>query len=166
MKLNKEKMKEAIHYIISKCDYKKSFGRVVLYKLLYFSDFNYYELYEESLTGETYIRRDNGPVPNDFEIIKKELISEKKITEEKEIVITYPKYHYTSKKAPIINFLTFEEIAVIDDVINNLSDMNASQISDYSHGDMPWQATKDKEVINYEYVFYRDDEYSIREYND
>lgn len=43
--------------------------------------------------------------------------------------------------------------------------MNASQISEYSHGDMPWRATKDYEDINYELVFYRDPKYSVRKYN-
>jgi uncharacterized phage-associated protein len=164
MKLNKEKMKELIHYIISKCDYKKDFGRTVLYKLLYFSDFNYYEIYEKSLTGETYIRRNNGPVPNNFKTLKNELITEDKINEEEKKIINYPKYNYRSLKTPTISFLTSTELKVINNVINKLSDMNATQISEYSHGDMPWQATKNKKVINYEYVFYRDDEYSVREY--
>ena len=161
---NKEKMKELIHYIIAKCNYRSSFGRTVLYKLLYFSDFNFYEMYEKSITDEDYIRLDNGPVPKNFQIAKNDLVNERKIKEDKEIVIDYPKYSYISLKPPETNLLSLEEKSVIDSVIKKLSSMNAVNISDYSHGDMPWRATKDNEIINYEYVFYRDDKYSVREY--
>ena len=41
-----------IHYIIYRCQKKPNFGRTILYKLLYFSDFNFYELYEKPLSGE------------------------------------------------------------------------------------------------------------------
>ncbi|KZX11601.1 Panacea domain-containing protein [Methanobrevibacter curvatus] len=161
---NNEKMKELVSYIISKCDYKNSFGKTVLYKLLYFSDFNFYEIYEKSITDETYIRRDKGPIPKHFEIIKEELVNEGKIKEEKEFVINYPKYKYLSLKIPEIKLLSEEELEVTNTVLEKLSKMNATTISDYSHGDMPWRATKNKEKIDYEFVFYRDDEYSVREY--
>jgi len=53
---------------------------------------------------------------------------------------------------------------VIDDVLNRLSEMNANQISAYSHGDVPWMTTKDGETIDYESVFYRTPPYSVRAY--
>ena len=42
--------------------------------------------------------------------------------------------------------------------------MNASQISAYSHNDVPWMTTKDGEAIEYESVFYRTPPYSVRAY--
>lgn len=40
---------------------------------MYFSDFDYYELYEESLTGETYIKIEKSPTPSHFDQNIKEL---------------------------------------------------------------------------------------------
>ena len=48
------KMKNILLYILEHCAGKPNVGETVLYKLLYFSDFNYYELYEEQLTGAFY----------------------------------------------------------------------------------------------------------------
>lgn len=79
-KYNHEKFKSMIHYIISRCENKDNFDNVVLYTLLYFSDFNYYELYEESITGETYIKKARGPVPIHFRDAINELINEGKIS--------------------------------------------------------------------------------------
>lgn len=42
--------------------------------------------------------------------------------------------------------------------------MNASQISEYSHNDVPWLTTEDGEIIEYKSVFYRTPQYSVREY--
>ena len=45
------KFRNILLYILEKCAGKPNVGETVLYKLLYFSDFNYYELYEEHLSG-------------------------------------------------------------------------------------------------------------------
>ena len=41
--------------------FNKIFSRVLLNKLLYFSDFDNYEIYEKSISNEKYIRKVNGP---------------------------------------------------------------------------------------------------------
>ena len=45
-----------------------------LFKLLYFSDFDNYEIYEKSISGETYIRKRMRPVPSHFTSAIDELI--------------------------------------------------------------------------------------------
>ena len=68
-------------------------------------------------------------------------------------------------KVPIdLSGLSGQEIAHIDWELNRLSDLTATQISGLSHKDTPWLVAKEKEVINYEHVFYRPDETSVREY--
>lgn len=163
---NPEKFKAMIHYIISRCQFKNNLGRVVLFKLLYFSDFDNYEIYEKSISGETYIRKRMGPVPSHFSSAINELIYEGKINESSELVINYPKYKYSCLKEPDINLLSSEEIQVIDDTINRISHFLSKEISEYSHGDIPWRLAKEGEPLNYESVFYRDPEYSVREYDD
>ncbi|MBQ9025776.1 MAG: DUF4065 domain-containing protein [Methanobrevibacter sp.] len=71
-----EKFKEVLHYIIHECDTKE---KIFLYNILYFSDFNYYELYEKSLTNESYRKLPRGPAPIHFDAALKELMDEGKI---------------------------------------------------------------------------------------
>ena len=163
---NSEKFKAMIHYIISRCESKDNFARVVLYKLLYFSDFDNYEKYEESISGETYIRKKRGPVPSHFLEAISELIDEGKINmTTKNISLGRVMYNYSSLKKPSIK-LSEDELFVINEVINELSYMNANQISEYSHGDMPWKATDDMDIIDYGFVFYRNPEYVKRQYDE
>ena len=164
IKFNKDKFKETIHYIVDKVGHKSNVGRVVLFKMLYFSDFNYYELYEESLTGEKYTRKKGGPTPNDFNLAINELEKENKIKESSEKAINYPKFTYTSLTAPELKTLSNKELNVIDNVIKKISVMNSTEASAYSHGDLPWRVAKPFEELDYEYVFYRSPEYSVRDY--
>src|SRR5690606_18981508 len=62
-KLNVEKFKQILLYILEKCAGKPNVGETVLYKLLYFSEFNYYEVYEEHMIGATFKKLPYGPVP-------------------------------------------------------------------------------------------------------
>ena len=54
---NIEKFKQVFLYILSKVGAKPNVGQTVLYKLLYFIDFDYYELYEKQLIGLSYIAK-------------------------------------------------------------------------------------------------------------
>ena len=155
MNFNKDKFKNVLHYIIYKCGLKHNVGKTVLFKLLYFSDFNFFELYEKSLTNESYRKLSRGPAPIHFDLAIDELINENKIEVNiKELSSGKVMYNYSSLKDPLFN-LKEEELIVIDEVINELSHMNAKQISEYSHGDMPWKATEENQIIDYGFVFYR-----------
>jgi hypothetical protein len=63
---NLEKFKEVLLYILARVGAKPNMGETVLYKLLYFIDFDYYEKYEEQLIGATYQRNHFGPTPMEF----------------------------------------------------------------------------------------------------
>lgn len=166
MEFNKEKIKQVIHYIIHKCQNQPYFGKTVLYKLMYFSDFNYYEKYEKLITNEKYVKKHHGPTPSNFEELINELINENKIGEKTEQVYTHYRHKYYSSKNPDDSLLNNKELEVINNVINELSHMNAKKISEYSHGDKPWRVAKFRDVLDPEFVFYRTDEYSVREYDE
>ena len=78
----------------------------------------------------------------------------------------YPRTKYLPKREPNLDMLKASEIKMIDSVLDRLSHMNATQISEYSHGDIPWKATPDGDKIDYETVFYRTPQYSVRKYED
>ena len=161
-----EKFKAVVHYIISKCGLKDNVGRTVLYELLYFSDFNFYEIYEKAITGESYVKKPRGPVPMHFIDATLELESEGKISICKEKSNHGFKFKYSSISPPEIGFLAQNELELIDGVVDKLSDMYSNEISEYSHGDLPWRLAKDDGELNYEAVFYREPEYSVRSYGE
>ena len=161
-----EKFKNVLIYILEKCAGKPNVGETVLYKLLYFSDFNYYELYEEHLTGARYRKLPYGPVPQKLDTIINQMIESSHLQRIKTDYHGYPQTRYLPLIKPDLTQLKASEKEIIDKVIEQMSDWSASTISNYSHKDMPWLASKEGEDINYELAFYREAPYSIRNYGE
>ena len=160
---NLQKFKEVLLYVLNKIGSKPNIGESVLYKLLYFIDFDFYEKYEEQLIGATYIKNHYGPTPKEFIKIVKEMEG-KDLIKVKDSYFKYPQTKYLSKRESDLTRLKAHEIKMIDSVLDRLSDMNAAEISNYSHKDVPWLTTENGEIIDYESVFYRTNPYSMRTY--
>ena len=161
-----EKFKNVLIYILEKCAGKPNVGETVLYKLLYFTDFNYYELYEEHLTGARYRKLPYGPVPQKLDSIINQMIESSHLQRIKTDYHGYPQTRYLPLIKPDLTQLKASEKEIIDKVIEQMSDWSASTISNYSHKDMPWLASKEGEDINYELAFYREAPYSVRNYGE
>lgn len=161
-----DKFKKVLLYVLSKVGGKPNVGQTVLYKLLYFIDFDYYEKFEEQLIGARYMRNTHGPTPVAFAKIIDELEKEGKIETIKSKFYKYDqtKYLVNPEEAIDLSGLSGAEVAHIDWELNRLSDMTASHISALSHKDTPWIVAKEKEIMEYEFVFYRPEETSVREY--
>ncbi len=164
--LQVNKFKNVILCILEHCAGKPNVGETVLYKLLYFSDFNYYELYEEHLTGASYRKLPYGPVPQKFDLVINQMIDNKQLQRVKTNYHGYPQIRYLPLEKADLTELKASEKEVIDRVIEQMSDWSATAISAYSHQDMPWLASKEGEEINYELAFYRKPPFSVRNYSD
>lgn len=163
---NLEKFKEVLLYILNQVGSKPSIGEIVIYKLLYFIDFDYYEKYEEQLIGATYIKNNFGPTPIEFKKVVEKMIEDKEIEKIESQYYQYPQTKYLPLREPDLTKLKANELELINDVLNRLSHKNASEISNYSHNDVPWLTTEELGVIEYESVFYRTAAYSVREYSE
>ena len=164
--LHVSKFKNVLLYILERCAGKPNVGETVLYKLLYFSDFNYYELYEEHLTGAKYRKLPYGPVPQKLDTIIGQMMEMGMIQRIKTEYYDKIQTRYIPLAKADLTELKASEKEVIDKVIEQMSDWSASAISSYSHKDMPWLASKEGEEINYELAFYRDAPFSVRNYGD
>lgn len=164
--LQVNKFKNILLYILERCAGKPNVGETVLYKLLYFSDFNYYELYEEHLTGAKYRKLPYGPVPQKLDTIIGQMIKNGQLQRVKTEYHGYPQTRYLPLEKADLTELRASEKEVIDRVIEQMSDWSAIMISDYSHKDLPWEVTDEGKDISYELAFYRELPYSVRVYND
>ena len=161
-----EKFKNVLLYILERCAGKPNVGETVLNKLLYFSDFNYYELYEEHLTGAKYRKLPYGPVPQKLDTIIRQMIESKQIQRIKTEYYDKTQTRYIPLVKADLMELKASEKDVLDKVIGQMSDWSAAAISNYSHKDLPWEVTEEGKDISYELAFYREQPYSVRMYNE
>src|SRR6266436_422053 len=80
MEINREKFKSLVHYICWRCSDPTKLGAVKLNKALWRADFRAYLELGEPVTGETYVKRQYGPVPSDILQALRELKDEGKLS--------------------------------------------------------------------------------------
>ncbi len=161
---NLRKFKEVLLYVLEKVGSKSNVGMTVLYKLLYFIDFDYYEKFEEQLVGATYIKNNFGPTPVEFKKIVELMESKGELETVKSKYFLHEQTKYLPRREADISVLNAREIKHIDEVLSRLSDKSATELSDYSHKDVPWITAEDGRPLSYESVFYRTKDTSVREY--
>lgn len=162
---NEEKFKQVFLYILEKVGAKPNVGLTVLYKLLYFIDFDYYEKYGKQLMGLTYFKNTHGPAPRHFAKIVEKMKDGEELVEVKSKYFTHEQKKFLPNIEPDLSILSGQELEMIDDVLGRYSDKSAKELSDISHRDMPWKATEDGKNIEYELVFYRSEEFAVGEYD-
>ncbi len=166
-----ERFKQLLLYILGKCGGRPNVGETVLYKLLYFCDFDFFELNERSLTGMKYKKMQFGPIPDQtlFNPVIQEMRDSGMIEK-----VSRP-YMNGTIQTRYLNFAEADLAVfcadldkmrnVADSVIERLSGMSARQIEDHSHRDYPWQAHENGEEIDYSSVFFRSGEFANRDYD-
>ena len=78
-KISEKKYKEIILYLAEKLGGEIK-GKKKLAKLLYFVDFDFYEKFQKSLTGDVYKALPMGPFPITMEKVLADMVKEKQIT--------------------------------------------------------------------------------------
>jgi transcriptional regulator with XRE-family HTH domain len=163
---NLEKFKQVLLYVLGKVGGKPNVGETVLHKLLYFIDFDYYEKFEKTLMGAKYIKNHHGPTSVELKVVLDAMQVSGQIEAVKSKYFTYEQKKYLPLKRPDLSAFSAQEIEHIDEVLARLADKNAKEIENYSHEDIPWKSAKNGEELSYESVFYRDERYSVRNYDD
>ncbi len=143
-----EKTKKLILYILSKTSQLPNVWKTVIYKMLYFCEFDRYELTGQRLTWLDFVKLPKWPAPAGFDYAIKKMEAEGSIIPVNAKYMWYTQQRYMINQKISDNFLWSEEEIFINTIIERLKDMNASEVSDYSHGDIPWQATPDMDLID------------------
>ncbi len=161
-----KKFKEVLLYILENIGARPNVGEAVICKIMYFIDFDYYEKFEEQLIGAKYIKNHFGPTPVAFLEIIKEMEQNGDLTQITKKYFQHDQKKYLPLRPANLSNLSAQEKELIDWEIERFKDFNATKIRDYSHKDVPWIGTKDLQLIDYEAVFSRTDEFSVRQYSD
>ena len=162
-----DKFRQILLHILKKVGGKPNIGMTALYKLLYFIDFDYYEKYEDQLMGLVYLKNHHGPTPLLFEKLIDDMVKKGEVEIVKSKFYQYPqtKYLVNPKIEPDLSVLNGKEQEHIDWELQRLSDLTATQLSELSHKDVPLVSAENGKPLDYESVFYRTPETSVREYD-
>lgn len=162
---NTEKFREVLLYILGKVGARPNVGETVLYKLLYFIDFDFYEKFEKQLIGARYIKNTYGPTPVAFGKVVADMEKKKELVRVKSQYFTFEQKKYLPLRSAKLSILSAEEKEHIDGVLDRLAGKSANELSAWSHEDIPWKVQKMGEQLEYEYALYREPPYSVRNHD-
>ena len=153
--INEKKYKNAILFFAKKTQ-NGTLGKLKIKKLLYYLDFDFFEKYGKSVTGDEYLRFEHGPVPRMAEKILKQM-------EGKEIKITRRKIkeglndqqHIEALKDFDLSVFSKEELVMLDDIAGKWEKFTGTEMKMATHGEAPWISTEPDGVIDYNLAYYR-----------
>lgn len=161
-----EKLAELILYASKRCEDSGTFGKTLLYKILFYSDFIHYGDYGSPITGTTYAHLPKGPAPEgeQFGEARNLLLEKGRVRIGTVDFKGYPQERTIALDEADMSIFSMQETATIDGVIDALKCHTATNVSDFSHKDIPWLLTRNGEEIPYHAVFVRRQEPVPMEY--
>ena len=152
----RQRFRELIVYISARCADDPHFGSTKLNKILFYSDFRAFERLGEPLTGLAYFALNEGPAPYLMRPIRGDLEREGAIEIQEQVVGNYSQIRTVALRDADVDLFTKGELALVDEVIEELRNKSARQVSEESHG-VAWRTRMIEGLIPYEAVFYSDE---------
>jgi hypothetical protein len=144
------KLKELILYIAEQSEGDPRFGKTKLFKILFYADFICYMQSGHSITGGLYRKAPFGPLAVDGDAALTAL------QDDEALAIARRQYHGKAQLRPValrepaLESFSAPEIDLVNDVIRDLWEQNATEVSRLSHDFIGWQAAAMDEIIPYE----------------
>lgn len=147
MEFDRQKFKALVLYIIWKAGDVPGFGLTKINKVLWFSDARTFEAYGRPVTGETYIRRQFGPVPKHIDEVLDELVAEGDVRAWSEPYFEFEVKRYKAHSPPETLIFSPDELGFIDWWIKHIAEEHtAASISEKSH-DYGWTLAREGEEL-------------------
>lgn len=151
-----EKFRQLVLYVARKTEADPRCGRTKLNKILFYADFEAYRSLGASISGQLYQKLQFGPAP-------RRLLPEVEGMKRAGWCASASRSYndYTVEKLfalqePDLMHFSGPEIAIVDRVIDDLWELNATAVSDLSHRFPGWQAVDLGDDIPYETAFIGD----------
>lgn len=151
----RDRLREMILYISALCGEDQHFGVTKLNKILFYADFISFLRYGEPITGVEYMKLPQGPAPLYIMRVREEMENNKELVVRKQNVHTYVQHRLIPLREPRFDMFKARDVALINEIVEMLCDMNARDVSDLSHG-RAWQIASEKGLIPYEAVLISD----------
>jgi len=157
MPINRKKYEQVIIYLCSKLNGEVR-GKKKLAKLLYYLDFDFFEKFQKSITGDIYKAYPKGPLPTMLSEITSAMTKKKllKISSIQEWGKEYaPTEVYKCSAKPDLSIFNKEELKMLDRIARRYGPLNGEQLAELSHAEAPYTATEPYKEIPYEFTYYR-----------
>src|SRR5690349_3359577 len=126
MQFDRQKLKEALHFVIRNCR-PENLGAVKINKVLYYADMISYAVNGAPMTGAIYRKRPFGPASDQILFALRDLALEGKIRVSESDYFGYSKKAYESSRESSIERLSTSDLALLNEVIEFVCEKNTAK---------------------------------------
>ncbi len=143
-----QRVAATVHYVIAKANSNKV-GHVKLNKILWCADLEHYRWRGVTITGlQHYTRTLYGPMSQDIVRAVGRLAREGKVEERTIAVTGYTRREMVGLQDPDISVFTGVQIDILDQMINVVAPLTASQLSRMNRDDPLWNELENNEAMS------------------
>jgi len=154
MPYREDKLAELILYIAEQTAGDRSAGATKLNKYLYFAEFAAVRRLGRPITGAEYQKLPFGPAPRRLAPVREKLLRDNDARLDERIdALGYVHHRLIPQREPRTDVFTADELRLVDEVIETLRAMSATEVSELSHRQAGWQLVEEGETIPYELAF-------------
>lgn len=144
------RFKELILYLARKSEDDPNFGATKLNKLLFYADFLAYRKLGQPITGQRYQKLPYGPAPRSLRPVVEEMKNDGLCAVAQRSHHGYEQQRLLALREPDVDVFSAKQLDLIHEVVDELWDRTAREVSDLSHDFLGWQLAEEGEDIPYE----------------
>jgi Antitoxin SocA-like, Panacea domain len=132
------RLEEAVHYIIASTT-PEELGKTKLAKVLFFADLDTYRRTGRPITEAVYVKRQHGPMPEQFYAAISDLDRQGKIAQRQMPHFGYDQHQFWALRKPELRELSADDVATLAVYTRSVCDHHtAVSISDATHN-LAWE---------------------------
>ena len=154
-KLDIEKLKAMVLYVVNRVDRPADLGAVKLHKVLWFTDLAFMYTSGKTVCGETFLKRPRGPWGSHVDKAIKLLEKEGRLVERQGSLAGFRQRQFFALAESDLTRFSATEISLIEQVLSVVCySHTASSVSELTHDDL-WERTPENGVMPADSVFDR-----------
>lgn len=141
-----DKLRELILHITSRLD-DGNLGATKLNKLLYFADVLAFQQLGESITGEDYQVLNHGPAARGLLPTRQAMVADGTCVIQPVQRGPYTLHRIVPLRLANLDVFSAAEIAIVDELLQDLHDATGTDLSRFSHDTLPWEQLQQGDSI-------------------
>lgn len=150
---DERKFTEMVLLVAQRLRSDRAGGATKLNKVLFFAEFTHLRRHHSVISGCEFQKLPHGPAPRQMLPVRGQLIEEGSAQLVAEDFLGRPQHRLVPLRPADATVFTAEELRTIDDVLDQLSGMTGTQVSELSHQEPGWRLTEIGETIPYATAF-------------
>jgi uncharacterized phage-associated protein len=147
VRYDEAKFAELILYVSDRLRADRAGGATKLNKVIFFAEFTHLRRHHRPISGCAFQKLEHGPAPRQLVPVRKRLIAQADAELVSEDVLGRRQQRLVPKRKAHADAFTEDELATIEDVLDQLAGLTAKQVSDLSHEEPGWHLCEFGETI-------------------